>query len=221
MSSEATRRQLLKATLQVIREQGFSGLSARSVAAAAGVNQALIFYHFGSMDGLVAETCRQATAERVALWSGELARVADLPALVELARRLHESEAEAGNVAVLAQALAASQANKELASVVGAALSLWLEPLEATARRILQGTLLEDLLSPGDVARTVAAAFVGVELFEGVVGRQERDAFEVLERVAALAALALESGPITKAALRRRLRTTARQAGRAAPTPRG
>lgn len=196
----------------MIRTAGFAGLSARSVAGVAGVNQALIFYHFGSMEGLVAQSCREATAERVALWAPELDGVEDLQSLVDVARRLHEKEAVAGNVTVLAQALAAAQADEKLAVVVGQALELWLEPLEAAARRVLRGTVLEDLLSPADVSRTVAAAFVGVELFEGVVGRQDRDAFEVLEGMAALGAVALEAGPVTKAAIRRRLRGNRRRA---------
>ena len=216
MRGEETRQQLLAATLTAIRDVCLAGVSARVVAGVAGVNQALIFYHFGSMEGLIGATCRQATSERVALWTPELDAVDDLAGLVDVARRLHAREAAEGNVAVLAQALAASHANEQLAAVVGEALGLWLAPLEQTADRVLRGTLLEDFLSPAEVARTVAATFVGVELFEGVVARQERDAFAVLERVAALAALALESGPITKAALRRRLRSAQRSARPAA-----
>ena len=206
MAGEQTRAQLVAATLAAIREVGFVGLSARVVARHAGVNQALIFHHYGSMNGLIAESCRQATAERVALWTTELAQVGDLPSLVALARRLHALEAEEGNVAILAQALAVSQSDRELAVVVGDALSMWLAPLHDTAARILAGTLLDGVLSPGDIARTAAAAFVGVELFEGVVPGDDTDAFEVLDRIAALGALVLDAGPITKAAARRRLR---------------
>lgn len=211
MRGQQTKQQLIAATLAAIRDVGFSGLSARVVANTAGVNQALIFYHYGSMDELLAEACREATAERVAVWAQEIESVEDLPALVGLARRLHEREAHEGNVTVLAQALAASHANERLAQVVGDALVLWLAPLESAATRLLAGTVLEGVLSPADVARTVAASFVGVELFDGVVDRADHDPFEVLERMAALAALVLESGPITKAALRRRLRTSARR----------
>lgn len=211
MRGEDTRRRLLDATLQTMREHGLGNVSARLVADVAGVNQALIFYHYGSMQQLLAETMRTATSERVAVWSGELEQVTDLTVLVDLARRLHEREAEEGNVAVLAQALAASHTDAALAAVVGEALDLWLEPIEATAQRVLAGTALEGFVSPADVARAVAAAFVGVELFEGVVQVKDHDPWEVLERMAALATLVMESGPITKAALRRRLRTSARR----------
>lgn len=210
MTADTTKSRLVAATLKAIREVGFAGVSARVVANYAQINQALIFYHFGSMEELVAETCRRSTAERVSLWATELAHVHDLPSLVALARRLHEVEAEEGNVAVLAQALAASHSDGRLAGVVGEALQLWLHPLHDTAARILAGSVLEGVVAPGDIARTAAAAFVGVELFDGVVPDDGgTDAFAMLERIAALGALVLEAGPITKAAVRRRLRTAA------------
>lgn len=207
MGGEQTRSQLVAATLTAIRNVGFAGLSARVVAREADVNQALIFHHYGSMNRLIAEACRQATAERVALWTSELDKVDDLPSLVSLARRLHALEAEEGNVAILAQALAVSQSNAALAEVVGEALGMWLTPLQHTAARILDGTVLDGVVSPGDIARTAAAAFVGVELFEGVVPAEDSDPFDVLERMAALGTLVLDAKPITKAAVRRRLRT--------------
>jgi AcrR family transcriptional regulator len=209
MAADATRSRLIAATLTAIREVGFAGVSARVVAGYADVNQALIFYHFGSVDELVAESCRQATAQRVSLWADELEEVTDLPSLVAVARRLHAVETAEGNVAVLAQALAASRSDARLAAVVGTALQLWLQPLHAAAARILAGTVLEGVLAPAEIARTAAAAFVGVELFDGVVPDEDADAFEMLERIAALGALVLEAGPITKAAVRRRLRAAA------------
>jgi AcrR family transcriptional regulator len=209
MAASNTKSRLIAATLKAIREVGFAGVSARVVASYADINQALIFYHFGSMEELVAETCRQSTAERVSLWTTELEQVDDLPSLVALARRLHEVEAREGNVAVLAQALAASHSDARLAGVVGEALQLWLHPLHDTAACILAGSVLQGVLAPGDIARTAAAAFVGVELFDGVVPDDGTDAFAMLERIAALGALVLEAGPITKAAVRRRLRTAA------------
>lgn len=206
MRGDGTRQRLIDGTLATIRVAGFTGVSARAVAARTGLNQALIFYHFGSMDALVAETCRRATTDRVGAWAEDLAEVGDLPSLVDLARRLHARELAEGNVSILAQALAAARTDERLATTVGDTLRLWLQPLEATLRRILAGTALDDIFDPADLAYSIAAAFVGVELFDGVVDRRGTDPFEHLERVAALGAVVLDSGPITRAALRRRAR---------------
>ena len=48
-----TRDKLLDAAAEMLATEGLTGLSARTVAARAGVNQALVFYHFGSVAELV------------------------------------------------------------------------------------------------------------------------------------------------------------------------
>ena len=48
-----TREKLLRATQEGLVADGIAGLSARTVATRAGVNQALVFYHFGTMSELV------------------------------------------------------------------------------------------------------------------------------------------------------------------------
>jgi AcrR family transcriptional regulator len=48
-----TREKLLAAAVETVWRDGLGASSARSIAARAGVNQALIFYHFGSVSELV------------------------------------------------------------------------------------------------------------------------------------------------------------------------
>src|SRR6185295_52760 len=50
---EATRQAILDATQKVLRDSGYSGLSTRDVALAAGVPLSQIHYHFASKQGLV------------------------------------------------------------------------------------------------------------------------------------------------------------------------
>ena len=49
---DQTRQQLLTAAIEVFGRDGFHAGSTRAIARAAGVNQALISYHFGGKDGL-------------------------------------------------------------------------------------------------------------------------------------------------------------------------
>ncbi|MDE3176333.1 MAG: TetR family transcriptional regulator, partial [Pseudomonadota bacterium] len=58
---DATRAALLAAALQVFGDKGFEAASTRQIAAAAGVNIAMIAYHFGGKEGL-----RGACADHVA-----------------------------------------------------------------------------------------------------------------------------------------------------------
>src|SRR6266487_1956397 len=106
-----TRARLLEGALDTLRTQGIAGASARSIAAAAGVNQALVFYHFGSVDVLLAAALRHGAEERAA-----------------------------GSVAVLAQMLAGGQTDTRLAPATAAGLDLWVTEIEAALARIIPGT---------------------------------------------------------------------------------
>ena len=46
-------QRITAAALQLLSEQGFTGLGVNAVAAAAGVDKQLIYYHFGGLDGVV------------------------------------------------------------------------------------------------------------------------------------------------------------------------
>src|SRR5687767_3390435 len=50
-----TRLAITEATVAALAEQGFSATSARAVAERAGVAPGGVFYHFGSMDELLAD----------------------------------------------------------------------------------------------------------------------------------------------------------------------
>ena len=52
------RERVLEAGLEVLKSEGYAGLTTAKVAARAGQNKALIAYHFGSKQGLVAEVGR-------------------------------------------------------------------------------------------------------------------------------------------------------------------
>ncbi|WP_328868248.1 TetR/AcrR family transcriptional regulator [Streptomyces sp. NBC_00304] len=53
--ARATRRRLLEAARDLFAERGYEGATVRSIAALAGVNQALLFRYFGSKRGLLTE----------------------------------------------------------------------------------------------------------------------------------------------------------------------
>ncbi|GAB3968267.1 hypothetical protein GCM10027615_19710 [Plantactinospora veratri] len=132
-----TKQRLLHGTLAAIGTHGIAGISARTIASAAGVNQALVFYHFGSVDELLAAACTANTADRVATYSARFAEVRTLRELLDVGRALHEQEKELGHVSVLAQLLAGAQTDRRLAESVAAALKLWVDEIESVLRRLL------------------------------------------------------------------------------------
>src|SRR5689334_15870244 len=105
-----TRQRLVDGAIETIRRHGITGTSARTIATTAGVNQALVFYHFGSVHELLEAACLAATEERVRPFLHRLDDITSLRELLDLGRTLHTEEREAGNVRVMAQMLAAAQA---------------------------------------------------------------------------------------------------------------
>ncbi|MGN9804313.1 TetR family transcriptional regulator [Micromonospora sp. L32] len=202
----ATRQKLIDGALAAIRSHGIAGASARTIAAAAGVNQALVFYHFGTVDALLAEACRSATAARVAVYRDRFAEVGSLRELLDLGRALHEQERSAGNVAVLAQLLAGAQTDPTLAPATAAALGLWTAEIETVLRRLLRDSPVAPVVDPAGLARAISAAFIGLELFEGVDPAGAHDAFDALERLAVLIEVVEDLGPLARRTLRARLR---------------
>lgn len=204
--SGATRDKLLEATLRVIAEQGIAKASARAIAAAAGVNQALVFYHFGSVEELLAAACEHGARARVEANREALEDVTSLADLVTVARRIHADERAAGNVALLGQLLAGAPSHPVLAEPTAAGLRLWTDEVERVLTRVLKATPLRDLIDIPGMARAISAAFIGLELYEGVDAAAADHALAALDRVAEILTVLTELGPLEERALRRRLR---------------
>ncbi len=64
-SARVTRRRLLEAARDLFAERGYEGTTVRSIAALAGVNQALLFRYFGSKRGLLTEVVALGGLEQV------------------------------------------------------------------------------------------------------------------------------------------------------------
>jgi AcrR family transcriptional regulator len=205
-----TRQRLVVAVLEIVRELGIASVSARVIAARAGVNQALVFYHFGSVDNLLAEACRTETAARLADYMDQLASVGTLRELLDVGRDLNTRERAAGNVTVLAQLLAGSVGNEVLRAATADALRMWTSEIEAVLRRVLRGGPLDGLLDPAALAHLVSAAFVGLELF-GTVDQDAADAaMSELDRLGLVAEAIDNLGPVARRAARAKLNRAAR-----------
>ncbi|MET9688428.1 TetR/AcrR family transcriptional regulator [Streptomyces sp. NPDC006514] len=204
--SAATKEKLLEGALRTVAEQGIAKASARTVAATAGVGQGLIFYHFGSVDELLAAACRYGAEQRVARYRDRLAALGSLAELLEFARAMHEEERAAGSVALLGQLLAAGQTSPVLAAATADGLGLWIEELEKVLTRLLSATPLEGYADPAGLARATAASFIGIELYEGVDPGGAGSAFAALEQLAGLAAVLEGLGSLSQRVVRHGLR---------------
>ncbi|MFF3551837.1 TetR/AcrR family transcriptional regulator [Streptomyces tsukubensis] len=203
--SQETRLKLLEGALRTVREQGIAKASARAIATTAGVNQALVFYHFGSVDELLAESCRHGARQRVERYRERLAGVSTLGELLAFGREMHQEERDHGSVAALAQLLAGAQTQPRLGPATAAGLDLWIAEIETVLVRVLADSPLGEFADPAGLARAVSASFVGLELYEGVDPEGAERALDALERLAELATVLDGLGPLGRRAVRHRI----------------
>lgn len=155
------RERVLEAALEVLKADGLAGLTTAKVAARSGQNKALIAYHFGSKQGLVAAASREIsesiTAEVLtSLTSTETVEDVVRGALAGVWRVLERDERLARIYFDLA---ATAVAEPEARAVMREARGLW---------RTMLAQLLADAGMPATAAEAAAvsviAAFDGLAL---------------------------------------------------------
>lgn len=206
-----TKQRLRAAALRVLAGSGVAGLSARAIAAEADANQALIFYHFGTVDGLVGEACRQSVDERIVAYGPEFDAVQSVGDLLSLGERLHEHERALGNVAVMAQLMAGAQHNEALRDTARYAMATWSARIETVMARVLAGNPVADLVDVRGLARAVSAGFIGLELYEGVDQSGGASALDGLRGLVQLVDALGGLGPTGRRAVREVLRRATRR----------
>ena len=80
---------MLDAALETVRRDGFARTSARAIARTGNFNQALIFYHFGSVNDLLLAALDGISRERMLRYQEVLPEASGLVELARLARQLY------------------------------------------------------------------------------------------------------------------------------------
>ena len=164
--AQATRTGILEAAKQVLRDQGYAGLTTRGVAGVAGVPMSQIQYHFGSKEGMVLTLFESMNAQ---LLERQNAIFSD-PSLSlsqqwDLACDYLDDDLTSGYVRVLHELLAAGLANPEIGRVVRDGIMGWIELLTDLARRAQESYGSLGPFPPEDIASLVGAAFIGMETY--------------------------------------------------------
>ena len=203
-----TRDKLLDATADVLAREGLTGVSARAIATRAGVNQALVFYHFGSVSGLLEATVRRSVDLAVASYRDRFIDVQSVAEMLVLGRELSRTERSRGNVAQMAQVMAGAQSDETLARAGRYAMEQWAAQIEAVLARLLPGSPLEGMIPAAGLARAVAAGSIGLQLYAGVDGAGADSALGALDALASLVETVEALGPLATRAAGGRVRKT-------------
>ncbi|MFC1409953.1 TetR/AcrR family transcriptional regulator [Streptacidiphilus sp. N1-12] len=187
-SSDDTKAALVEAAIAALRENGFAGASAREIAQRSGCNQALIFYHFGTVSQLHLAALDAVSAARDTRYRAMVEESHGLSALVRAARAVFDEDLDQGHVTVLVEMIAAAQFNPELRPEVAARIRPWRAFAADSMKDALAGSPAARLLPPDELAHAVVAMYLGLEMLANLEGERE-PALALFDRAGKIASL--------------------------------
>jgi AcrR family transcriptional regulator len=195
MAAEDTRLRIVEAAVATIKREGITGTSARAIARTGGFNQALIFYHFGSIDEVLMAAIEHTSRQRIARYRERLADVTTLPDLARVATDLHAEDMEEGNLTVLTQLMAGAAGHEVLGPRLREAFDPWIEIVVESLRTAIGGSPYEKLVPLEDMGYAVSALFLGIELLTHLDPTRSRDEtlFETINLLAGVVQSLIET----------------------------
>jgi len=155
---------LLDAAKKVLHQKGYSGLSTREVAAAAGAPLSQIHYHFGSKQGLVLALFEYLNAQLLdrqdALFRDPTLKLSQQ---WDRACNYLDDDIASGYVRVLQELIAASWVDKAVAKIVSAGLMGWGDLLIELARKAERQLGSLGPFNAEEIGSLIACAFMGAE----------------------------------------------------------
>jgi AcrR family transcriptional regulator len=165
---------LVQAAVAALREVGFAGASAREIARRAGCHQSQVFYHFGSVIGLLLAALDDVSDRRLTAYRSILEDANSPADLLDGAGKVIRRDLETGDLAVLTAMIAGAQTVPGLAAEVAARLRPWQEFAEEAVRICVRDLPLGALAPTADLAYAVVAGVLGLELLADLSGDRTR-----------------------------------------------
>jgi len=168
-----TRRLLVEAAITTLKEDGYAGASARAIAARAGSNQGLIFYHFGSVANLLLAALDAVSDVRLAHYGAAVERAGSVGSLgdfVDAARAIFQEDLDAGYVTVLVEMIAGASATPGLGVEVAARLGPWTDFTRQAIEQAWGDAPLGAVVPATDLAYGVVALYLGLEMLSHLEG---------------------------------------------------
>jgi len=185
-----TKAKILDAAFRRLANEGYAALSMREIAKGAGVNHALINYHFRSKDELVIAVLDAANRELLARQQRMYAAPGDFAAKWAQARAFYQGDLASGFVRVQAELWAASLSNPGLREKFLPRLRTWRDVVlgavrDAVAALEAQGTKLPPPFTAEVIATWISEFWLGME-FVDLIGdrgehRQHRAALDAMQ----------------------------------------
>jgi len=174
-----TKSKILDAAYRRLAEQGYAALSVREIARDAGVNHALINYHFRTKDQLVIAVLDEANRQLLARQQQMYAEPGDFAQKWARARRFYTQDLASGFVRVQAELWAASLSNEDLRAKFLPRIQAWKKVVLDAVRDALNtlatgGIELPPPFTAEVIATWIAEFWLGMEFADLIGGREER-----------------------------------------------
>jgi AcrR family transcriptional regulator len=165
-ASVSTRDRIIAAAVETLRDEGFAGTSARSIARHGDFNQALIFYHFGGVLDLLIAVLETVSSERLAQYRAAIAEVTDLRAALGTARKQYETDVTEGYITVLVELVAGASSAPQLGPEIVRCMEPWIEFAEESITHFLGTTPLAAIIPAREAAHALLAIYLGMEMLD-------------------------------------------------------
>src|SRR5260370_2673909 len=147
-----TTLQIAEGALETRKANGFYGASARAIAHAGGFNQALIFYHFGSVQNALLAALDVISERRLEDYGPAFETARTASELGRLARAIYDEDLERGYITALGEMVSGGVSDPLLGAEVAARIEPWITMVERKLEELLAGSPLRALVSPADLA---------------------------------------------------------------------
>lgn len=177
--SGETKARILDAAFRRLASDGYAALSVREIAKDAGVNHALINYHFRTKDQLVIDVLDAANSRLLARQASMYAGPGGFAEKWAEARRFYRSDLASGFVRVQAELWAASLSNPELREKFVPRLIAWKKIVLGAVREALSTLEANDVMLPAPFTPDVIACWIsefwlGMEFADLLQIKEER-----------------------------------------------
>jgi AcrR family transcriptional regulator len=190
--ASTTKARILDAAYRRLAREGYASLSMREIAKDAGVNHALINYHFRTKDQLVIAVLDEANRRLLERQQQMYAGVAGFAEKWAQARRFYESDLASGFVRVQAELWAAAMSNAGLREKFLPRIRAWKQVVlngvrDAFASAEGSGLSLPAPMTPEVLATWISEFWLGMEFADLIGAHQEeathRAALDAMERL--------------------------------------
>lgn len=188
----ATKARILEAAFRRLVHEGYAALSSREIAKDAGVNHALINYHFGSKDNLVIAVLDAANRKLLERQRGMYSAAGTFAQKWRQARAFYEDDLASGFVRLQSELWAASLSNPGLSEKFLPRLLEWRKVVARAVAEALgafeaRGAKLPAPFGPEVIATWISEFWLGMEFVDLIAGpsqrREHRAALDAVERL--------------------------------------